>query len=188
MTRPGRTRARATALAAVAVAVLAGGCTSGDLPSASVNCDDVGALTLVAQAVPEAESVPCFPAMPFGYRTTTADIESGRAELTLSHAVIGPDAVVMTIAEGCLAPDAGDPLEPAPAGGIVATTERTSVGGVSGHLVQDLGGACLVAALHLDHPDGPRALTDLEGSWQLMSRERLAESLAQQTDGRLRLR
>ncbi len=170
---------------AVALALLLGatGCAQGDLPAVAATCDDLDALTLVAQAVPEARSVPCFPEMPFGYRTTTFDVESGRARIALSHAVTGLDAAVMTVAATC----DDDPTRRAPAAGELQRVVGDGDGDTTEVWVQGLGQAYLVVELHGDHPHAARAVADLEGAWRLLPRANLAASLATQSGGLLRL-
>jgi hypothetical protein len=177
---------RAVGLALAPVLALVGGGCARDLPSAAVTCTDLGGLALVAQAVPEAQAIPCFPATPFGYRTTTFDVGSGHAEIGLSHAVLGADVAVLRIAARCDVDEGPVPATPA-LGARSDHVVQAPGGGVTGHLAEGLGGACLVVALRLDHPDGDRALADLDGAWTLLPRADLAADLARESGGRLRL-
>lgn len=160
---------------------------SGDLPATSSRCDDARALALIAQAVPDAASIPCFDELPFGFRATTFDVESDRAEIGLSHAVTGRDAAVMIVAPSCHLTE--EERQPPPAEGQLTREETTtSTGGVTGTWVQGLGGACLTVRLAMDHPDGRRARDDLDGSWRLRSRDAVAAALRLDSDGVLDLR
>ena len=174
-------------IVAVALAALAlTGCGQ-DLPSATAMCADTNALVLIAQAVPDADAVPCFPDMPYGYRTTTFDVESGHAEIALSHAVIGLDAAVLSIGDTCVLDEEEAPVDVPDRGRLEQHLERTDDGGISGWIAQGLGDACLVVTLDLDHAEGHRALEDLGGSWTLLPREDLSATLHEETHGLLGL-
>lgn len=168
------------------LAIGLGGC-SQDLPSATAMCADTNALVLIAQAVPEAESIPCFPDMPYGYRTTTFDVEAGHAVVALSHAVVGLDAARLSISDTCVLEGAEEPLPTPDPGRLDHNLERTDSGGITGWVVQGLGDACLAITLDLDHADGRRALEDLDMSWTLLTRADLSATLAEETDGLLEL-
>ncbi|WP_108667474.1 hypothetical protein [Euzebya rosea] len=173
-------------VAVVLAALAVGGCGQ-DLPSATAMCADTNALVLIAQAVPDAESIPCFPEMPYGYRTTTFDVESGHAEIALSHAVVGLDAAVLSIGDTCVLDEEEAPVSTPERGHLEQHLERTDSGGIGGWITQGLGDACLVITLDLDHAQGDRALDDLDESWTLLSREDLSATLHAETDGLLGL-
>lgn len=157
-------------LAIALAAVLGASACSGDLPSVAPRCDNQPAMQLIAQAVPEARQVPCFPTMPFGFEATTFDVHSAMADLRLSHAVIGKDAILLTLAASCTSAD-GEPADRAPTDGAQLT--RTPDGGVTGQILFDVG-ACLLVDVRLDHPDGQRALDDFLAKLQLLDRSEVA--------------
>jgi hypothetical protein len=59
------------------------------------------ALVLEAQAVPDADRVPCIRLLPAGWSVLSTDIESGRARFSLSSDRAGSRAVQVTFTRSC---------------------------------------------------------------------------------------
>lgn len=61
-----------------------------------VNCDakPQGRLLLFAQAVPEAQQIPCLSALPPGWKLAAVDARTGEAEFTITNAGLDVDAEV----------------------------------------------------------------------------------------------
>lgn len=150
----------------LALALTLGAC-SGDLPSVTPRCDDRGAITLMAQAVPEADSVVCFDEVPFAFEATTFDVESGSVDLALSHEVVGNDAVTFHLARECVVPGTRQTV-PRPDEGRKESVEVTKVGGIVGTWVEAVGEACLVVRFDLDNRDGQRAFEDVADRWRFI--------------------
>lgn len=90
------------ALAAPVVAVgLTAGCSPGVTGNIEPTCRNIETLALQAQAVPTADRLPCITLLPVGWDIFEMDIESGRAEFTLSNDRAGLRAVRVTLTGGC---------------------------------------------------------------------------------------
>ncbi len=87
--------------AVVAVGALAAGCSPGVTGHTEPTCRNTDTLVLQAQAVPSAERLPCITLLPVGWSLFEMDIESGRAEFTLSNDRAGLRAVQVTLTDGC---------------------------------------------------------------------------------------
>lgn len=90
----------ALATPAVAVGLLAG-CSPGITGNTEPTCRNTGTLVLQAQAVPSAERLPCITLLPVGWSVFDMDIESGRAEFTLTNDRAGLQAVRVTLTAAC---------------------------------------------------------------------------------------
>lgn len=89
-------------LAAPVVAVgLAAGCSPGVTGNTEPTCRNTATLVLQAQAVPSAERLPCVTLLPVGWSVFDMDIESGRAEFTLTNDRAGLQAVRVTLTATC---------------------------------------------------------------------------------------
>ena len=88
--------------AALALATVPAACGSDahSTPMCSLDAN-FNALVLEAQAVPEADRVPCIRALPAGWSVFSTDIESGRARFTLSSDRAGSRALQVTFTSSC---------------------------------------------------------------------------------------
>jgi hypothetical protein len=96
-------RGTAPGLAAgvVALSALAAACSPGITDHTEPTCRNTRTLVLQAQAVPTAQQLPCVTLLPVGWTVFEMDIESGRAEFTLSNDRAGHRAVRVRLTSEC---------------------------------------------------------------------------------------
>ena len=91
--------ALATLVVAVGAALAA--CSPGMNSDTEPTCRNTGTLILQAQAVPTAERLPCITLLPVGWSVFDMDVESGRAEFSLSNDRAGIRAVRVALTPSC---------------------------------------------------------------------------------------
>ena len=90
--------------ASIVLGVSAGlmaGCSPGVTSDTEPTCRNTNTLVLQAQAVPSADRLPCITLLPVGWSVFDMDIESGRAEFTLSNDRAGSRAVRVMLTASC---------------------------------------------------------------------------------------
>jgi tRNA A-37 threonylcarbamoyl transferase component Bud32/membrane-associated phospholipid phosphatase len=71
-----------------------------DVPD-SPTCNPQSTTVLVAQAVPDATTIPCVLGLPSGWNSEGGTVQSGEAEFTLSSGAEGSQVVAVTLARTC---------------------------------------------------------------------------------------
>lgn len=174
------------AAALVAATLAATGCA--DLPSVQPLCDDVEAMTLLAQSGPNGEEVPCMDRIPFGFSATTFDVGSDEGVWHLSHEVAGRDVVRVRLDHECesFAPDR-DLTEVSFAEDEWVRRVAQDDDAYRADWVRRDEEACITITLEIDHPDWRKVLDEFTPQFTVLDREAIAEALLEETDGRLRL-
>ena len=96
-----RPRSRLGSAVLAAAAGLVSGCSPGITGETEPTCRNTNTMVLQAQAVPSAERLPCITLLPVGWSLFDMDIESGRAEFTLSNDRAGTRAVRVMLTASC---------------------------------------------------------------------------------------
>lgn len=173
-------------LTATIVVALAATACSGDLPATAPTCEAFEVLAVQAQALPEAQEVPCLQELPFGWTVTTFEAESGGATYHLSHAAFGNDVVQVGFAPECVSPSTGETvaleagedqdrvLEQGPA---LYRAER----------FEAVDGACIVTAYAFDTEGWADGFEEIDELLVSIARDDLTQRLLDETDGVLDL-
>lgn len=159
-----------------------------DLPAAAPLCDSVEVLVLMAQAVPQAEEIPCLTELPLGWSVDQFEPESGAVHFTVSYAVAGGQVFDARFASSCQETDQQGttrPVDVAP--GETADQLRHEGDLLEGDHHRGLAGACLSARVELDAEDGRRLLEEFDDLLTTVGREELSERMAEITGRRVDL-
>lgn len=178
-------RARGAALVAL-VALAGAGCA--DLPSVQPLCGQVEPMTLLAQSGPNGEELPCMEQIPFGFRATTFDVTSEEAVWHLSHEVAGRDVVRVRLAAECRSFALDRDLDEVelPEDDWVRHVVEDDEAYRADWVLRDEN-ACVTVTYDIDHDDWRKVLDEFTPAFAIVERERVAEALLEETDGRLRL-
>lgn len=175
-------------VAAAAGALALGGCTV-DLPASAPTCDNIEVLTLMAQAVPSATTLPCLDPLPDGWTVVDFQGETGRVRFTLSHPVAGHDALEVRFAATC-----DEASEEVAGGGELPTLQLPRSGDrarPSGDgdeiVVEQLDGGCVVRAYEFETDDVQDLRADLDAALSAIPRADVAARVRELSGGRLDL-
>ena len=180
-------RRASLACAAIVLATVPAGCgttNTGSTPMCSLD-QNFNSLVLEAQAVPQADRVPCIRALPAGWSVFNTDIERGRARFALSSDRAGSRALQVTFTASC---DTTGATEIASDEKGTRRFERIEevTPGFTGTRYYRFAGGC--AAYRFEFEEEGRALAN-EATLALsfISRDTLSEKLREDSNGRLSL-
>jgi tRNA A-37 threonylcarbamoyl transferase component Bud32 len=151
----------------------------------NLDCADLEPLWLQAQAVPSASLVPCVELLP-GWRMLGANARNGWSGFTLDHDRAGNRAVVVRLTPAC---DPGGATEmPSQRPGVrhYEQTERTTDRFVATWYDQFPGG-CVTSRLNSTSDVDGTFATEAAHVLGFVTRQALQQTLAQRSNGRLRL-
>lgn len=169
------------AVAAATLALAASAC-GGDLPATAPTCESFQILAIQAQALPDAQHVPCIHEVPFGWTVTTFEVEEGGASFHLSHAALGNDVVRVHLAEDCVSPSSGERV--AIAAG--EDQERVTDQGPAMYRAERfeaVEGACIVTEFDFDTEGWEDPFREVSGELATVARDELRQRLLDETDG-----
>jgi tRNA A-37 threonylcarbamoyl transferase component Bud32/membrane-associated phospholipid phosphatase len=151
-----------------------------------LDCNDLEALWLEAQAVPSASLVPCVQSLPVGWSVGNVAVNDGRSTLTLNHDRAGEGALVVRLAATC-APD-GAVQGPSPTQGVRHFQQTESRGGeFMATWYDQFPGGCVTSRLHLTTDPNGEFAAQAPAVLGFTTRATLQQALSQRSDGRLQL-
>lgn len=174
------------AAAALVLAVAPAGCgaDTSSTPMCSLDAN-FNALVLEAQAVPNADRVPCIRALPAGWSVLNTEIERGRARFALSSDRAGPRALQVTFSSRC---DTSGATEiPSDERGT-RRYERIEVvtPGFTGTRYYRFAGGCAAYRFEFEE-EGSALANEATLAVSFISRETLAEKVREESNGNLTL-
>jgi tRNA A-37 threonylcarbamoyl transferase component Bud32 len=152
-----------------------------------LDCNDLEALWLQAQAVPSASLVPCVRApLPVGWSLANVAVNDGRSTLTLNHDRAGDGALVVRLAATC---DPGAAVEgPSPTQGVRHFQRiESSSGEFMATWYDRFPGGCVTSRLHLSTDPNGEFAAQAPYVLGFTTRTALQEALSQRSHGRLQL-
>jgi tRNA A-37 threonylcarbamoyl transferase component Bud32 len=160
--------------------------TATPLHSTSLDCGDLEALWLQAQAVPSASQVPCVRFLPVGWSVARVTVNDGRSVLTLDHDRAGAGALVVRLTAACVTDGAAQGPSAHP--GVRRYQRIESPTGEFTATWYDLfPGGCVTSRLHLTTDPNGEFAGQAPQVLGYMSRAALQETLSQRSQGRLQL-
>ena len=183
MRRP-RSRLGSVVLAAAA-AGLASACSPGITAETEPTCRNTNTMVLQAQAVPSAERLPCITLLPVGWSLFDMDIESGRAEFTLSNDRAGTRAVRVMLTASCDTWAATEIPSDEPGARRYELIESVRPGFAATRFYTFPGG-CVAYRFRLSE-SGRALVNEASLAITFVTREQVAAEVARLSDGELRL-
>src|SRR4051812_25420137 len=158
----------------------------GDIYAAALSCTDPEPLWLLAQSLPAASQVPCVRSLPAGWSLGHVTVTNGGSQLTFDHDRAGTGAMVAALTAACDTTGA-DEIESDQRG--VRRYQRVKPLGPRAAVVRFdvFAGGCLTTRLLVPRADQAQLTADLARLLGFTTRQRLEQTLAQRSDGRLHL-
>jgi hypothetical protein len=172
----------------IAPVMLLAGCAE---PRNLENVPDCGAigqaqLTLIAQAVPSAELLPCVKGIPTGWMFEGLDVRSGQARFWLGSDRDGSHAVTVLLRRGC---DIEGTTEAGSEQSGVRRFERVTriTSGYGGERHYRFGGGCITYRFDLHGTTRAEPLAAVSEALGFATRDSVARRIEEESDGRLHL-
>ena len=156
------------------------------LNTGNLSCAHLEPLWLMAQSVPSASLVPCVPSQVPGWKVAEVAVNNGRSVIILDHDRAGKRAAVVRLAAGC--DTAGTIATPSPTP-LVQRYQRidlaTDAFGATWY--DRFPGGCVTYRLHSTSDPTGQFAVEAQVLLGFTSRQELARTLEQRSDGRLHL-
>ncbi len=183
--RPLRSGLGPASITAAVAAGLVAGCSPGITDQTEPTCRNTSTLVLQAQAVPSADRLPCVTLLPVGWSVFDMDIESGRAEFTLSNDRAGLRAVRVKLTPECDTSGATEIPSDEPGTRRFERIEAVRPGFAATRSYTFPGG-CVTYRFQLKEP-GRALVNEASLAVTFVTREQVAAEVARLSDGELRL-
>ncbi len=153
-----------------------------------LDCDgQVEPLLLMAQSVPSASELPCLRSPLPGWSVAEVNVNDGRSKVTLDHDRAGTGAVVLRLTAAC---DTGAAVEtPSQVQEVrrYETVDQLGGGGYAATWYDRFPGGCVTYRLHSTSDPTGQFAVEAQVLLGFTSRQELARTLEQRSDGRLHL-
>jgi tRNA A-37 threonylcarbamoyl transferase component Bud32 len=151
-----------------------------------LDCNQFESLWVMAQSVPTASLLPCVPEQLPGWSVSGVAVNDGRSVVTLSHDRAGFAAVVLRLTAAC---DTGAAVETPSQMPEVRRYERVDqlAGGYAATWYDRFPGGCVTYRLHSASDPTGRFAVEARVLLGFTSRQELARTLEQRSNGRLHL-
>jgi hypothetical protein len=144
------------------------------------------ALILMAQALPNAQLLPCVRSVPVGWTFTGLDARNGSAKFTFDSDREGVAALVVSLRPTCAVEGASRVVSDQPDAERYERVTRVTSGFV-GERIYAFPGGCVVYSFNFRGASHAEPVTEITGALGLVRRSDLAEQVREHSNGQLSL-
>jgi hypothetical protein len=145
-----------------------------------------GPLVLMAQAVPDAQLIPCVRSVPVGWTYRELDARNGWAQFTFDSDREGMAAVVVSLQPTCVVDDASQVASDQPDAQRYERVTRVTAG-FGGQRIYKFAGGCAVLSFDLHGASRAEPVTEISDALGFVRRTDLAAQVEEHSKGSLSL-